>query len=198
MKKAKRLAQFLYEVGSMRRLPRMHRQTLMVDDVADNIASHSYRVAFIGWLLAKEEKADLYKVVMMCLLHDFGEIRSGDQNWIHKRYTRTFDKEIIEDQLGLLPFDDFKKLSIEYEERKSKEATIAKDADLLDQILLLKEYEWQGNREATVWLNGKGNDGENRQLSRLQLDASRKLAQAILKENPSDWWKDLFTDERRK
>jgi len=31
-------------------------------------------------------------------------------------------------------------LSKEYQERKTPEARIAKDADLLDQILILKEY----------------------------------------------------------
>ncbi|HEY4502758.1 MAG TPA: HD domain-containing protein [Candidatus Paceibacterota bacterium] len=192
-----RIAQFLYEVGSMRRIPRMHRQNLLVDDTADNIASHSYRVAFIGWHLAKKENADPYKVVMMCLLHDIGEVRSGDQNWVHKRYTKVFDEEILEDQLGTLPFSDLKEFATEYEKRESKESIIAKDADLIDQILLLKEYEWQGNKEATEWLRGKGDDTENRQFTRLQLDSSKKLVEEILSETPSSWWKDLFTDERR-
>ena len=106
MKDIQKLAHFLYEVGSMRRIPRMHRQILLVDDNADNIASHSYRAAFIGWILAKEENADLYKVVMMCLLHDIGEIRSGDQNWVHKRYTKIYDKEIVDEKLGTLPLSD--------------------------------------------------------------------------------------------
>lgn len=50
-----RIADFLYEIGSMRKLMRMHRQTLLSDDSSDTIASHSYRVAMIGWLLAKLE-----------------------------------------------------------------------------------------------------------------------------------------------
>ena len=193
----KRIAQFLYEVGSMRRIPRMHRQNLLVDDTADNIASHSYRVTFIGWHLAKKESVDPYKVVMMCLLHDIGEVRSGDQNWVHKRYTKVFDEEILNEQLGTLPFLDLKEFATEYEKRENKESIIAKDADLIDQILLLKEYEWQGNKEATEWLNGKGTDKENRQLARLQLDSSKALAHEILNETPSSWWKDLFTDKRR-
>jgi putative hydrolase of HD superfamily len=70
MNKYKRIAQFLFEIGSMRKLIRMHRQSLLTDDMSDNIATHSYRVAMIGWHLAMMEKADPYKVVMMCLLHD--------------------------------------------------------------------------------------------------------------------------------
>lgn len=50
------------------------------------------------------------------------------------------DWQIIEEQLGTLLFNDLRELAEEYEERKSPEAVIAKDADLLDQILLLREY----------------------------------------------------------
>ncbi len=193
-----RLADFLFELGTMRKVLRMHRQTLLTDDMSDNIATHSLRVTMIGWLLAKKENADLYKVVMMCLLHDLGEIRSNDHNWINKRYMKVHDEEIIEEQLGTLPFPELKEIAQEYEERKTKEAIIAKDADLLDQVLLLKEYEWQGNKEAAVWLHGKGDDVGNAQLKRLQLDSSRELGEAIYGRNPSDWWNNLWTSENRK
>ena len=118
-KETQRIAHFLFEIGTMRKLLRMHRQTLLTDDLSDNIASHSYRVAMIGWFIAKEEKLDLYKVVMMCLLHDLDEARTGDHNWLHKRYVKIFGEEIIEEQLGELPFQDLKELAIEYMERKT-------------------------------------------------------------------------------
>jgi putative hydrolase of HD superfamily len=148
-----RVANFFFEVGTMRKLPRMHRQTLLTDDVSDTIASHSYRTAIISWFLAKKEGADPYKTVMMALLHDLAEARTGDHNWLHKRYIKIFEDEINKDQLGTLPYDDFEKLVEEYRERKSLESVVAKQADLLDQILLLREYEWQGNKEAHLWLH---------------------------------------------
>ncbi|OGZ31739.1 MAG: hypothetical protein A3H02_01590 [Candidatus Niyogibacteria bacterium RIFCSPLOWO2_12_FULL_41_13] len=194
----KRLASFLFEVGTMRKLLRMHRQTLLTDDMSDNIASHSFRVAIIGWILAKKEMVNPYKTAIMCLLHDLGEIRSNDHNWVHKRYTKVFDKHIIKEQLGSLPFDDFHKLAKEYDERKSKEAIITKDADYLDQLLLLKEYDWQGNKEARVWLHGKGGEKTNAQLKKLKLRSSKELGQAIYKEIPSGWWNNLWTNKNRK
>ena len=197
-KKDLRLADFLFEIGTMRKVLRIHRQLLLTDDMSDSIATHSFRVTMIGWLLAKKENADLYKVVMMCMLHDFGEIRSNDHNWVNKKYTKIFDEEIIEDQLGSLPFPELKELALEYEKRESKEAIIAKDADLLDQVLLLKEYEWQGNKEAALWLHGKGSDDSNAQLKKLKLDSSKELGQAIYESNPSDWWNNLWTSENRK
>ena len=133
-----RIADFLFEVGTMRRLQRIHRQTLLVDDSSDTIASHSYRVALIGWHLAKLAEADPYKTTMMCLVHDLNEIRSNDHNWVHKRYVKVFDEEITKDQLGSLPFGELFDITTEYEERESLESKLAKDADIIDQILLLR------------------------------------------------------------
>jgi putative hydrolase of HD superfamily len=79
-KTIKKAAEFLFEVGTLRKTIRAHRQTLLTDDSSDNIASHSFRVIWIGWILSKMEKADPYKVLLMCLAHDTGETRSGDQN----------------------------------------------------------------------------------------------------------------------
>lgn len=197
------ITRFLFEIGTMRKLPRMHRQVLLTDDMSDNIATHSYRVAMTGWFLAKMEKVDPYKVVMMCLSHDLEEVRTGDHNWVHKRYTKVFTDEIMKEQLGTLPFDDLFNILTEYEKRESKEAIVAKDADLLDQVLLLKEYEWQGNKEASIWLHGKpgeesfSGDG-NKQLNNLKTESAKDLGKAILEGNPSDWWNMLWTNKNRK
>jgi len=196
----KKIADFLFELGTMRKLPRMHRQTLLTDDMSDNIATHSYRVAMIGWFLAKMEKVDPYKVVMMCMSHDMGEIRSGDHNWIHKKYVKVFEDEIRKDQLESLPFPELSEIANEYQERKSKESIIAKDADRLDQILLLKEYVWQGNKEAEIWLKvkpGPYNEVGNRQFKELQTDAGRQIGKAIFEESPSEWWNNVWTNKNR-
>jgi len=198
-KKQERIANFLFEIGTMRKLMRMHRQVLLTDDMSDSITSHSYRVAMIGWFLAKEEGADPYKTVMMGLLHDVSEIRSNDHNWVHKRYIKIFEEEINEEQLGSLPYPDLKNFIDEYQERKTKEAILVKEADTLDQILLLREYQWAGNKEAEVWLRGKpGKEKTNVQLEKLKTNIGRKLGQAIYKVNPSDWWENLWTSQNRK
>jgi putative hydrolase of HD superfamily len=196
-KKENRIADFLFEIGTMRKLLRSHRQTLLTDDMSDNIASHSYRVTMIGWMLASEEKADSGKVVKMCLMHDLGEIRTNDHNYVHKKYIKEFSNEVIEEQLGDLPNSELKKLMHEYEKRETKEAIIAKDADLLDQILLLREYAWQGNKEAEVWLHGKSGQKENNQLKRLKTKAAKSIGKAIYKRSPSAWWENLWTPNNR-
>lgn len=197
MNRFRRIANFLFEVGTMRKLPRMHRQMLLTDDNSDTIASHSYRVAVIAWILAKEEGADPYKTAMMALLHDMVEARTGDHNWVHKRYVKIFEEEVMKEQFGTLPFDDFAVLSQEYHERTSVEAIIAKDADLLDQVLLLREYEWQGNKEASVWLSGKGKEKGNAQLKKLVTKKAKSLGKAIISTSPSAWWDDIWTPANR-
>lgn len=191
-----KIANLLFEVGTMRKIPRMHRQTLLTDDMSDNIATHSFRVVIIGWFLAKMEKADPYKVVMMCLLHDFGEVRSGDHNWVHKRYIKVFEDEIKREQLGLLPFGELKEIADEYDTRKTKEAIIAKDADLLDQTLLLREYEWQGNKEALIWLGGKRGVA-SKHVRMLRSKSAKALSEKLYSQNPSDWWNDIWTNKNR-
>lgn len=193
----KKAASFLYEIGTMRKIARAHRQTLLTDDLSDSISSHSYRVTWIGWILAKSEKADVEKVIQMCLSHDIAEVRSNDQNWVHKKYVKVFEDEITSDQIKGLPAEsDLKKVIDEYQMRKTKEAKIAKDADLIDQLLLLKEYVWQGNKEAAEWL-GKNKGRGNMQYKLLTSPSAKKLAAEILRQKPSDWWSKNWTEKRR-
>lgn len=192
-----KIANFLFEVGTMKKLPRIHQQLLLSQDMSDNIASHSYRVSIIAWFLAKLENTDPYKAMTMALFHDAKEVRSGDHNYIHKKYVKIFEDEITKDQFGDLPFDDLFNLVTEFEERKSPEAVIAKDADLIDQILLLKEYAHQGNKEAEIWLSGKGNDNMNIQYQSLKTESAKKLGKEILDGKVSSWWENIWTNKNR-
>ncbi len=188
----------MFEIGTMKKIPRMHQQMLLSQDLSDNIATHSYRVAIIAWFLAKMEKIDPYKTVMMAFLHDINEIRSGDHNYVHKKYVKIFGNEITNDQLGSLPFKDLFQIDTEYEIRKSKEAIIVKDADLLDQILLLKEYAHQGNSEAKIWLSGKGKaNKKNIQYINLKTKSAKKLGKEILEGKVSEWWENIWTPKNR-
>lgn len=190
--KTKQLANFFFEAGTMRKLARSHRQVLLTDDLSDNIASHSYRVTLIAYFLAQMEHADTEKVLTMAIFHDMAETRAGDQNWVNKKYVKVFDDEIMQDQLGgLTKGDKLLKIMQEYEKRESLEAKIAKDADLLDQILLLKEYVNNGNKEASVWLDDKVAQ------KRLHTDSAKKLSEEIYSADVHDWWWFLWTDKRR-
>lgn len=179
----------------------MHQQTLLSHDPTDNISAHSFRTAFIGYFLARELKANADKVVKMCLLHDIEESRAGDQNWVHKRYIKVFEDEIREGQLKNLPHSkELLKLSKEYQERKTLEAKIAKDADMLDEIFLLREYELQGNKEAVDWLKGthkKGPGKKSQQEKQMFTKLAKEIAKEVKRQKPSSWWDNLWTPNRR-
>lgn len=190
-KQTANITKFFYEMGTLRKIVRAHRQTLLTDDLSDNIASHTFRVCIIGMTLAQLEKADVSKVILMCLLHDVSESRSGDQNWVHKKYVKVFDNEIIQSQIKPLPNSrELLNIINEYNERKTKEAQIAKDADRLDQTLLENEYMWMGNQEAKTW-------GRTNRAS-LFSKSAKSLLLEICKQRPSDWWRSSeWTDQRR-
>jgi len=198
----KKLTAFFYEIGNLRRVLRAHQQMLLALDPTDNIASHSFRVAFIGYFLAKELDADADKVFKMCLIHDLEEIRTSDQNWVHKKYVKAYEAEVRRDQLEHLSHaDELLKLSDEYEKRETQEAKITKDADLLDQIFLLREYAHQGNKEAARWLKGEasgaGIQEENEQEKKLSCDLAKKIAKEAKSQEPSFWWENAWTSDRR-
>ena len=192
-----RIVQFLFEVGTMRKVARIHRQSLLTDDMSDNIATHSFRVMFIGYFLAKMEGVDWQKVVMMCLLHDTGESRTNDHNWIHKRYVSEDEAAVLDEQLGGLPFPELAEIAREYAARQSREALVAKDADVLDQVLLLREYEWQGNKEAAAWLAGKSTPRPYAYMKYLTTESAKTLCKEMYDESPSSWWRSLYTNKRR-
>ncbi len=189
------VAKFLFEIGTLRKIARSHRQTLLTDDLSDNIASHSYRVAVIGMFLATIVNADTGKVVMMCLTHDWPETRSNDHNWVHKKNVRTDVMGIITQQFDLYEMPSIKAIIDEYEERKTHESIIAKDSDTIDQLLLLKEYELIGNKEATRWLQGKTNQRPYAWIDRMKLDSAKQLGKIIYDISPSDWWNGLYTSD---
>ena len=182
-KKTKRIVNFFYEIGTLRKIPRSHMQTLLTGDLSDNISSHSFRVCVIGLILASLENANQNKVLLMCLLHDLGESRSGDQNWVHKKFVKVFENEISQSQISSLPNSkNLLDIIAEYKSRKTLEARITKDADRLDQMLLQKEYAWAGNKEAANWTKG-GNHSKS-----LSTNSAKLLGIEIEQQKPSDWW----------
>ena len=197
-KETKKLAHFLYEIGTLRKLPRAHRQRLLTEDVTDNISSHEFRVSWIGWFLANLAGADPYKTMLMCMLHDVPEARSGDQNWVNKLYVKVFEEEIVKDQLSDLPKGKFlKEIYDEYEKRESLEAKLAKDADLIDQLLLLKEHAHTGNKEAERWLHLEYFEKQSTQYKLLSHKVSKQLARELVKQNVGDWSTQNWTSRRR-
>ena len=176
----KNLANFLFEVGMLKRTPRTGFQFL--GSGAESVAEHSFRTAVIGYTLAQlDEQADVARVVMMCLFHDVPEARIGDLNYVNKKYVQVDENKAVEDLAKTLPFGEmYRDLHREFMAKTSREALLAHDADQLEMILALKEYRDLGNRYADEWYPFS--------VKRLQTETARKLAEEIWETDSTLWW----------
>jgi len=180
------IANFLYEVGMLKKTPRTGYQFLGSGN--ESVADHSFRMAIIGYVLALEiDEANTEKTVLMCLFHDFHEARTGDQNYVNKRYNSIDEDKAIADMTEKVPFgNNITSINDEFNKGETIEALIAKDADQLDFIMELKEQKDLGNKYADEWLFYA--------QKRLQTDNAKKLADEILKTDHTDWWFQKKTD----
>ncbi|EKE18729.1 MAG: Metal dependent phosphohydrolase [uncultured bacterium] len=141
MKKSKenRDVEFFYEIGQLKLVNRMWRRFFQSE--TSNVAEHTLRVIWIALALAKKENVkNEEKIIKMALVHDITESRTGDTDYISRQYVEQNELLAIGDILHETVLeDDFLAVWKEYEERKSIESRIVKDADNLDVNLELME-----------------------------------------------------------
>ncbi len=174
--------EFLYEIGAIRFVQRTWKQFLNAD--FENLAEHSMRVAWIALVIAKREGVkDEEKILKMAMIHDIGESRTLDVNYLTRLYaTRDEDKAMKDILKDTSLENEFYDLFKEYEERKTLEAKIVKDADNLDVDLELAEQEVRGIKIRSLWL-------KNRKViyNKLYTKTAKKLWKQIQDSNPHDW-----------
>ncbi|MCK4620604.1 MAG: HD domain-containing protein [Desulfuromonadales bacterium] len=178
----KNIANFLFEVGMLKRTPRTGFQFL--GSGAESVAEHSFRTAMIGYTLAQlDGRADVGRVLQLCLFHDIPEARIGDLNYVNKKYVKPDEEKAVEDLARQLPFgDDYRSTLLEFMAKETHEAKLAHDADQLEMVLSLKEYKDLGNRYADEWYPFS--------LQRLQTEVAKQLAETIWETDSSKWWFD--------
>jgi putative hydrolases of HD superfamily len=180
------MVEFMFEMGMLKRTPRTGYQFL--GSGRESVADHTFRTAVIGYALASmEPEADREKVILMCLFHDFPEARTGDHNYVNKKYVTVDEEKAVQDQVQGLPFgDEVSRLIQEFNGLETFEARLSKDADQLDLILELKEQLDLGNTQAEEWLSFA--------LKRLLTASGKQLAQEIMTTKRDSWWFDKKTD----
>ncbi len=178
-RKIKRIVDFLFEVGMLKKTPRSGFQFLGTGK--ESVAEHSYRTAIIGYTLAKLENVDWTKVILMCLFHDLHEARTGDFNYVNRRYNSSNDQEALKDSLIFTGLEEeIIGIIEELDEVSSTEAALAQDADQLDLILTLKEEYDLGNKYAITWIDYA--------IKRLRTETGKRIAEMIKTTDHTDWW----------
>ena len=179
----KRDTELLFEIGCFRFLPRTWKRFLNPD--VQNNAEHTLRVAWVALTLARHErKGDHEKIIKMALIHDLGESRCGDVDYLSRQYVERHESQAIKDIFNDTAHDrEMVKFYHEYEKRECIEAKLVKDADNLDVEFELRELESRGHDLGVVW-------NKNRKkfvYTRLYTPSAKRMWREIHKANPHDW-----------
>ena len=110
----------------------------------ENDAEHAWHMAIMAYLLQEysNEKIDVARVMLMCLIHDVVEIDAGDTYAYDAEGLKTQKarEEAAQERLySMLPEDqkaDLVAIFDEFEERKTPEAKFARALDNLQPLLL--------------------------------------------------------------
>ena len=179
----KKDTELIYEVGMLRFVDRMWKQFFGPD--LQNVSEHSFRIIFTSLMIARMEKAKISeeKIMKMALIHDLVESRTGDTHYLSRRYCHREEGMAIKDILkGTIFEKEFLLLYEEFEERKTLEAKIVKDADNLDVDIEIRETTARGGKAPKDWKNHR-----KKVYKDFYTNSARKIAKTIATSDPNDW-----------
>jgi putative hydrolase of HD superfamily len=161
--------------------------------VEESVAEHSFRCACLGYVLARAEGVDPYKVLLMSLFGDMPEARINDQHKVAASYlnVREAESRAFRDQIKDLPHDIKEELETtrsDYEAQGSREALVARDADILECLLQAKEYSDLGFKEAEKFFR--------KAPEHLKTRSARDLWENMKGWASNSWWEGLTSFER--
>ncbi len=174
------IADFLFETGMLAKTPRSGYQFL--GSGRETVAEHILRTIYVGYTLCKiNSSLDELRVLKMCALHDLPEARTGDMNYVNKKYVQVDEAKAVRELTETVFFgDDIKQAIEEFNARQTPESLAARDADQIALILQLKEYGDLGNKYSDEWIKYA--------MQRLATEEGRKLAGRIIQTDSSHWW----------
>ncbi|MDR1045059.1 MAG: HD domain-containing protein [Candidatus Adiutrix sp.] len=175
-----RLVDFLFEAMMLKRTPRTGYAFL--GHGRENVAEHSFGVCVLAFTLARMNgRADLSRTLKLALFHDLAEARTGDLNYMNKRYATMDEDRAMRDAAEGLPFGpELLEDWAEWRAGQSLEAKLAADADQLDMILELRRLETLGSGQAADWLFYA--------RKRLKTEEGQRLFEEIAGGDPTRWW----------
>lgn len=175
-----RVVDFLFEAMMLKRTPRTGYQFL--GHGRESVAEHSFGVTILAFTLVRMHGgADLGKTMELALFHDLPEARTGDLNYMNKRYASMNEQKAMDDAAEGLSFGpELKELWAEWSACTTIEAKLAADADQLDMILELRRLQTLGSEQAEDWLFYAH--------KRLKTEEGKALFNEIIKADPTNWW----------
>lgn len=188
MNDQKKLTNLIYEAANVKRMLRTGWQRL--GDNEEGVGEHSFMTAVIAYLLARQinlqENSDrmvsLEKILVMSIFHDFHEGRTGEMDKVAKLYmTRHEDKANLDIFSGI--DDELLAQLNEYEAKKTLEAQVVYEANVIAFGVECKILMERGNTHAKEWMDANS--------LRVRLPESIALMTALAGTDSQDWWKDI-------
>jgi len=169
---------FLIEVGKLKKIKRKGWVLRKVKN-PETIASHTFRMAMMAWLLGKKKMLNINKLLKIALIHDLCEVYAGDttpydpllknkkkigeiiKKWPRfskKEKEKIFQKKYKKESLALekiilkLPPSlkgEIKHLWQDYEKGLSREGRFLKQVDRVENLLQALEY-WQKDKKFPI------------------------------------------------
>jgi len=152
----------------------------IAEDKCESVGDHSFAAAFLGMLIAKKyfPELDTAKIIKMSLIHELGEVDSGDLTPFDKaskkeRYIK--EKTGIEKIFSRFPEGkEYLKLWEEFEENNSVEAKFAKQIDQLEKAMQATVYAKQYGKNLDEFIESARARIEDKKLLDL-LDNLKKI-----------------------
>ncbi len=182
----KHLSNLLFEAKILKYIPRSGFPFLGAG--RETVAEHSFSVTFIGYVISRlVPGVDALRLISMCLVHDLPEARTGDLNYVNKKYVTANEQQAIRDAVRHVSFgEDMVGMVMEFKQQETMEARLAHDADQLAFILDLKSISDTGHATPEQWIPVV--------RKRLKTDIGRELAEAVLNTKWDAWWMDGYTE----
>jgi putative hydrolase of HD superfamily len=183
---------FFAEAGLLKRVKRSGWWVAGIEN-PESVAEHSFRCAVIGYYIAHCEDVDPYYVVTMALFNDIHEARINDLHKMGHYYIdfREAEKKAFQDQIEHLEQKARKHLlemRQAYDQQRSKEAIVARDADILECLLQAKEYLDNGFPVAKTFFK--------RAPAFLKTKTAQKLWAKMQRWDSHQWWQEVVKFER--
>ena len=142
----------------------------------ESVAEHSWRIALMAYFIRDEfPEADMDKVIRMCLIHDLGEIFTGDiPTFLKTDADEQKEEELLTEWVRSLPepyAEEMEALYREMEEQQTVEARVYKALDSLEAVIQHNESDistWADNEYDLQMTYGNNRVGFSEYLTELR------------------------------
>lgn len=134
------IKELIHFVGLIEKLKCNTRHSWTTSGRKESVAEHSFMLAVMAYLVKDAfPETDISKVIVMCLLHDFGEAVTGDIPAFEKtKEDENTEEEAIACLLKELPAKQRKEMELlfcEMKEMNTPEAKLCKGLDRMEAVL---------------------------------------------------------------